>query len=366
MKIVVTATVARTVQAFLGEQLQLLVDRGHEVVVYSHQVESVAPTERVRLEHAPWDRPMRLAQWPTAVLGARRFLTAERPDVLYTHTAIASFITRLAAMTVKGRPCVVYCAHGFDGARAQPTIRRLLARLTERLLSHVTDLLFVMNDEDEQWASSARFYRTVRIPSIGLPLERYSPLALTTPTVRGPHRLLAIAELAPRKRLHLTIDTLAQLDGRFVLTVAGDGPLRKQLGDHAIARGVRDRVTFAGHVNDIRPLLSDSWLVVSTTRQEGLPRGLLESLASGVPVVALTARGVSDLLRAGGGLLIDGDNVTSLAEAITEVADHPEVWMRLRVDAVNNASRHDVEAIAGQVIDAIEEQQLSDRTRMRR
>src|SRR5690606_3933628 len=122
---------------------------------------------------APWQRPVRPSRLPGHLASVRRMVVEARPDVVYCHTAIAATIVRTACATMRHRPRVAYCAHGFNGADATRPVPRAASRAIERVLARFTDLLFVMNDEDERWAHTAGFRRVVRLPSIGLDLGHY-------------------------------------------------------------------------------------------------------------------------------------------------------------------------------------------------
>jgi glycosyltransferase involved in cell wall biosynthesis len=78
------------------------------------------------------------------------------------------------------------------------------------------------------------------------------------------------------------------------LRIVGDGPLRNPLGEQAEQLGLSDHVEFLGArcVNEIRSELSRADLFVISSRDEGLPRTLLEATAAAVPVVATSVGGI--------------------------------------------------------------------------
>jgi len=345
MKILVATTINLTVEAFLLEQLTHLRSEGHEVVVLACGVPEAHPVSGVRTIEAPWSRRLRPIATLSAIAKARGIIERERPDVLYIHTTIAASITRLALR--RRRRCrVVYCAHGFDGAQAQPAVRRIVARGVERYLARRTDLILTMNDEDTHWAMKLRC-ETVRIPSVGLDLAFYRPCPLRTRTT--PYRLLAVAELAPRKRPLLLIDTITALPDTYSLVIVGDGPLHDAIEAHARSRGVRDRVVLTGRLDDVRPKLCEADVCISTSRQEGLPRSLLEAAASGIPVAGMDARGVSDIIRQCGGRTVKDGDVEGLAEAVQSLIADSASYEQARLDGIEGASQHDVSVLAPRI-----------------
>ena len=81
--------------------------------------------------------------------------------------------------------------------------------------------------------------------------------------------------------------------------IAGTGPEDAALRDHAAALGIADRVTFAGHVSDMREVYGKADLLLMTSRYEGTPLTVLEAMASGVPVVASRLDGIAEVITDG-------------------------------------------------------------------
>ncbi|MHB1533043.1 MAG: glycosyltransferase [Acidimicrobiales bacterium] len=68
--------------------------------------------------------------------------------------------------------------------------------------------------------------------------------------------------------------------------IVGDGDDRNRLASRAEDLGVADRVTFAGHVEDVAACYAACDLYVMPSTQEGFGIVFLEALSSGLPVVA--------------------------------------------------------------------------------
>jgi phosphatidyl-myo-inositol dimannoside synthase len=148
------------------------------------------------------------------------------------------------------------------------------------------------------------------------------------------------------------------------LLIAGDGPGRTKL--EQLARAVAaDRVTFAGPVTwEGMPsyfATADIFAMPTRTRfggleTEGLPLVLLEAAAAMVPIVAGDAGSVRDFVAPEGtGLLIDGADPRSIADAINRLLDDPEAAVAMGKRArelVENEFTWD--AVAARFVKAIE------------
>lgn len=149
-----------------------------------------------------------------------------------------------------------------------------------------------------------------------------------TPAPSSPRRLLFVGTLA---QLYKAPDVLLEafalcaregLDVR--LCFVGDGKYRPELERRAAALGVSERVEFRGQLASgelVRQELDAADLFVLPSRQEGLPRAMIEAMARGLPCIGSTVGGIPELLA--GSDLVPPDDVGRLAHAIRNVVtDH--------------------------------------------
>ncbi len=87
--------------------------------------------------------------------------------------------------------------------------------------------------------------------------------------------------------------------GGATLTVAGSGPLLGELQALVTELGLADCVRFAGRIDNaqIGRLYAQADLVLNPSTADNMPISILESLASGVPVVTTNAGGIPDLVE---------------------------------------------------------------------
>jgi 1,2-diacylglycerol 3-alpha-glucosyltransferase len=135
-----------------------------------------------------------------------------------------------------------------------------------------------------------------------------------------------VGRLAPEKDLHLlaraTAATLRALPAAWLLVV-GNGPVRDDLHRILGAAGVSDRVRLAEEALD-QSGLADVYaamdLFVFSSRSETQGLVLAEAMAAGVPVVAVDAPGVRDIVRDGeNGLLVRSTNTLRFSQAMRTV-----------------------------------------------
>jgi glycosyltransferase involved in cell wall biosynthesis len=142
----------------------------------------------------------------------------------------------------------------------------------------------------------------------------------------GGLKLLHLGRLEPRKRPRLALDALAELrrgGADASLVVAGDGPQRGELENHAARSGIDGAVRFLGRVDERAKwrLYDTTDALVFCSALEGFGLVAAEAQSRGAPVVAAAGTGAEEAIRDGeSGLLVAPDPV-ALAEALASLAD---------------------------------------------
>lgn len=270
----------------------------------------------------------------------RELVRSNGYDIVHVHTPIAAFVTRFALRTLppETRPVVIYTAHGFHFHPDQDPMLAAIYRAIERTAARWTDFLVTINEAD---FDEARRFKTIdpgrvrHIPGIGVDIDRYSPRAAGDVKAKAMRReldvpesafmILMIAEFGYVKRhLHL-LNALEKVTNRDVVVVfVGEGPLQERIRRAATARRIDDRVCFAGYRRDIPELLAASDALILVSEREGLPRSVLEAMASGTPVIGTATRGITDAVGEDAGWIAPKYDGMALARLIDRVADDPE------------------------------------------
>jgi len=177
----------------------------------------------------------------------------------------------------------------------------------------------------------------IQVIANGVTVERFTPV----PGVRPVRRILTVANLRKEKAHEVLLSAAALLapshpDLSFV--IAGDGPRAGELQAMAERLGLRDRVRFLGHVEDVPTLLGSADAFVLPSISEAFPNAAIEAMAAGLPVVASAVGGLLDLVDHGRtGLLVPPSDPAALAAAIASLEADPERAARLGA-----AAREDV------------------------
>ena len=144
---------------------------------------------------------------------------------------------------------------------------------------------------------------------------------LTTP--HDAPLLLALGRLHVNKGFDVLLQAMTRAP-RAYLWLAGEGPLRAELGALAERLGIAARVRFLGWRSDVAALLAACDLFVCPSRHEPLGNVIIEAWAHRRPLVAAAAQGPSALVAdCETGLLVPVDDAERLADAIIRIVESP-------------------------------------------
>ena len=169
--------------------------------------------------------------------------------------------------------------------------------------------------------------------------------------------LLTVGRLSPVKRYDRAIDAVRQLradDDRYLLILAGTGPAEVDLRKRAATLG--DSVRFPGFLDG--EALVDHFraadLVLCTSEFENWSLSILESLATGTPVLGTPRGSIPDLVRPVADDLVTSDtDPGTIATAVRRHLLAPERLRGLGVRSREHALRYGWETTALGIEDAL-------------
>ncbi len=148
--------------------------------------------------------------------------------------------------------------------------------------------------------------------------------------------LAAVGRLAEQKNYGVLVEVMAKLDERFVLAIAGDGPLRAQMEARIEQAGLSARIKLLGPLPrlEVANLLEACDIYVMPSLFEGHSNALLEALAADKPIIAHDIAEQREVLIAAdgqlAGILVPVDKVDDWVSAIRMLDSDPGLAAQLR------------------------------------
>lgn len=159
-------------------------------------------------------------------------------------------------------------------------------------------------------------------------------LARTWGVPPGEPVLLYVGRLAKEKNLDFLLEAFARVASRVPkawLVFAAGGPEREHLEARARELGIAQRFIITGTLPHERVVDAyagaDLFIFASQTETQGLVIG--ESMAAGLPVVAVAASGVTDLVRDGVDGYLTPHALEPFVERIVQLLEQPELRRRM-------------------------------------
>lgn len=331
MKVVVVASLAYSLVNFRGALLRRLVGEGHEVVAFApdHDV-PVAETLAawgIRFVVVPMDR---VGQNPftdlKTLMALVRLLRRERPDVVLAYTQKPIIYAGIAARIVGGidfYAMVSGLGHAFGAAPSPPrlVLHRLVSLLYRQGVARAR-CVFVFNRDDAgelRRHGIVRHQPVVEVPGSGVDVRHFAH----TPLPDGPFTFLLVARLMRDKGLEEFVAASRLVRQQWPHTrfciVGPLDPNPTGLSRIDIARWeAGGTIDYLGETRDIRPFLAGAHVfALPSFYREGLPRSILEAMATGRAVITTDTPGCRDAVIDGEtGIVVPPRDAGALAEAM--------------------------------------------------
>ncbi len=277
------------------------------------------------------------------------YIRRERIDIIHTHLLAADIMGRLAGFIARC-PVVSTIHNGRIDLDKEPLHRQWMERWSAHLwCNRLIVVSSLLREEIAEWFR-VPLGRVIAIPN-GVDTARFRPppgfdaSQIKRELLGGDYRMVSnVARLVPQKAQSYLIDAAARVmatrpDVRFALV--GDGPLRDEIMEQAVAQGIADKIVITGIRSDVPTILAATDVFVLSSLWEGMPVSLVEAMAAGCPAVATDVGGVAQVLKQGiTGLLVPPADAVALADAVSRCLDYPEeARQRAAAAAIISGSR---------------------------
>lgn len=362
-KVLFVATVVKThIMEFHIPYLKMFKEMGWETAVaarndYENPTDCVIPYCDAYY-NIPFERnPLKPGNLK-AYTKLKKVIDAGGYDIIHCHTPVGAMLTRLAAKQArKNGTKVFYTAHGFHFYKGAPAINWLLYYPVEKWLSRYTDVLITINKEDYERAKTFKAGRVCYVPGVGIDLKKFA----TSDELHKEKRswlckefdipedamiLLSVGEVNKNKNHRVVIEALGKLKRKDIYyVICGRGPLRDAYVSLAEQLNIGKQVILTGYRTDVADFYKAADVFVFPSFREGLPVSVMEAMASGLPIIATSIRGSSDIVKESiNGKLLKPDDVDGFANVI-ESFRNKELLNSIAKTNAQEAGKYDLNAV---------------------
>lgn len=130
------------------------------------------------------------------------------------------------------------------------------------------------------------------------------------------------------------------------MQIVGDGDDKKQLATFISANNISTSVELVGKTNNIQKYYDDAGIYCLSSRFEGFPMVLLETLSFGLPVVSFDCdTGPEEVLENTGGILVKPNDTNSLALALLELMNDKQKRESISIMSKEKAQKYQPDTI---------------------
>lgn len=234
---------------------------------------------------------------PRVITKLVTLIKKQKIQIVHTH-GYKSDILGLAAARIAGVKCVS-TPHGF-GIPATKKLRAFtaLGKLSLRFMDAVAPLSRQL--EQEVLAAGVAAKKITYIQNAVDLLEVDNFLADKPASSAASKTVGFVGQMIPRKNITDLLDVFDALwrdDANLKLQLLGDGPERPALEVYAKTLESFPAIEFLGFRADRLALMAQFDLFAMTSRDEGIPRCLMEAMALKIPVAAYDIQGIDQLVE---------------------------------------------------------------------
>lgn len=276
-------------------------------------------------------------------------------DIVFCNTPIPGFITRLAIMFLHIETKVLYSAHGFSFGKYTTSIKEKIFFALEKSLSSFTDVIITMNKEDFEISSENFDCKTVYVDGVGV--DKGIIGSISVEAQQQKRRQLGLnatdfvavypAELTDRKNQMLGFKIIEKLNNKripIVYLLCGKGKNFDIYQDYIKKHNLPVRIM--GFREDVLEILDISDILIATSKFEGLPINVIEAMSKGIPIVATSCKGHTDLIvEEENGYIFDEDYIEKAVEDISFLYNNPSERERVRNNNILKSEKYFVDRV---------------------
>lgn len=327
------ATLYRHFVQFHMPYFEELMQLGFEVtcIAKDSDNESKSKLEKlgIRCVDVPFERRMFSIHNIKAYAMLKKIFAIEQFDLLVFNVTLSAFFGRLASRK-SPRSKSIFISHGLRFYESQNKLRHVFFFLLEKIVKKYTDVMIVVSKEDIKSAEKLGYQfgnDVFLINGIGVDLsdfdfdrEKARNLIRREFGIETESTVFVnVAEMNRNKNQRFLLKTwkdLGSYSNNATLILVGEGALRNKLTEFCRSNHL-DNVVFAGYRKDVPKILAASDVLIAVSRREGLPKNVLEGMASRLPIIATNIRGHRELIESNiNGFLVDLGRSNELLKAI--------------------------------------------------
>lgn len=285
---------------------------------------------------------------PSIIYRIRRLLKKEKADAIIVVESMAVLYTLPATA---GLPVVHICWEHFNFKNDLGIKGRSIAR---QLAAKYCDSVVTLTERDKEYWLKGTKHKS-QITAIANPCP--FPVQSYTQPINS-KLVIAVGRLSYQKGFDLLLESWIEVNKikpDWKLKIIGEGDDRYKLTKFIQLNNLTDSVELVGNTDNVSQYYEQAEIFCMSSRFEGFPMVLLETLAFGVPVVSFDCEtGPAEILKDTGSILVEQNDTKQLADSLIELMNNEQRRKDICLKSKNKAESYQLENIINQWIELLE------------
>ena len=262
-------------------------------------------------------------------------------DVVHTHSSKAGIVGRAAAWQAKV-PFICHTVHGQPFHAYEKAWKNLLYQASERWAAKRCHKIYAVAQAMIEQCVAAKIAPREKYQVVysGMEIERFLnsvPDAALRIELGIPENALVlgtVARLFPLKGYEYIIPAAKTICGKYPhvhFLIVGNGSMRERMEQEIARLGLKEHFHFAGLVppDQVYRYIALMDILLHLSLREGLPRSVVQALASGKPAIGFALDGTPEVVINGEtGFVVTPKSIPEVEAAVSKLLDDPELRRR--------------------------------------
>lgn len=287
-----------------------------------------------------------------AIWKLRNILSKECPDLVHTHSSLASFYGRAAAKLCGLK--TLYTVHGWHFANEKNRLKWAIKVILEWCAGFCTDHWITVSAFDEKLGSAFHIFKPGKVDVIvnGVgDIERTNANGQLD-AVNKPLEIVFVGRATYQKNCLAAVEVLEQTEPNINLTMFASGGIIAQLRTKIDNSRERHRIKLILNEPNAGLKMSEFDAMLITSRYEGMPLSVLEAMRGGLAIVSTDICGMNELIVNGeNGFLFGPNDQVGMANQLNAFLHDRE---KLRLMGASSRQRYENAFRLNEMISATE------------
>ena len=263
--------------------------------------------KKIKEYYLPIKREINFLSDLKSIIKTVKYLKKEKPDILHAHSAKGGIVARVTSLFY--RVNVLYTPHAFSYLSTSSNLKKQLFLRIEQLFKHFNSIILATSQSERYRAINEVGYkenRSIVFNNSILPIDKTKLDYSIINELKLPEQYICtVGRPSYQKNIEFMIDVIYKLKEKtpqihLVIMGVGEYSPNLEIVKEKIERlKLSTNITLVNWIErqNIFSIISKSMLYISTSRYEGLPYSVIESLALSKAGVVTNCDGNIDLIK---------------------------------------------------------------------